>query len=156
MGATASFTIDTHAFRKSIRDLAGDIFAGASDAVAVAVHQAFAEAKDTRLFTDRTGKARMSIVASVSDFNGKVSAGVGVKYMRPLHDGSKPHYITPVNAKALRFRIGNVWISTQLVVHPGTKPRPFITQAGDNAARTFENSARKKTDAAVSKFNARG
>lgn len=156
MGAAAGFTIDSHAFRKNLRDLAGDIFAGASDAVAVAVHQAFAEAKDTRLFTDRTGKLRTSITANVTDFKGKVRAGVGVAYARPVHDGSKPHYITPVNAKSLRFKIGNTWISTQLVVHPGTKPRPFITQAGDNAARTFENSARKKTDSAVSKFNARG
>lgn len=44
-------------------------------------------------------------------------------------DGTRPHVIRPVRAKALRFSIGGREVFATIVHHPGTKPRDFLGQA---------------------------
>lgn len=45
------------------------------------------------------------------------------------HDGTDPHVIEPVRAKALRFVSGGAVVFAVRVQHPGTKANPFLTDA---------------------------
>jgi len=42
-----------------------------------------------------------------------------------VRQGTRPHEIRPVKAKALAFQIGNRTIFAKRVYHPGTKPNPY-------------------------------
>jgi|GEM_PF-2148502 hypothetical protein len=47
-----------------------------------------------------------------------------------VHEGTDPHVILPVNAKALRFiGDGGVQVFAAIVHHPGTKPNPWLKEA---------------------------
>jgi len=46
-----------------------------------------------------------------------------------VHQGTAPHVIRPRNASALRFKVGGQTIFASSVNHPGTRPRPFLTNA---------------------------
>jgi hypothetical protein len=52
-----------------------------------------------------------------------------VRYAQFVHDGTRPHVIRAKNKKALKFKIGQKVLYRQVVNHPGTKPRPFLTRA---------------------------
>lgn len=43
-----------------------------------------------------------------------------------VHSGTSPHWITPVKAKSLRFFIGGKPVFAKKVLHPGTRPDPFV------------------------------
>lgn len=152
-------SFDTHEFRKDLRVLAGEVEAAAQDSVTAAAHSAFQEAVQTRMFNNKTGRLRRSIGMKVDASAGKVqatvSAGKGLAYAVPIHDGSRPHIIAARRAPMLRFKIGTRWISTLYVRHPGTSPRPFIEEPGENAARILEDSAHNRVSAAAERFNGR-
>lgn len=152
-------SFDTHEFRKDLRTLAGAVELAAQDAVSNAANAAFQEAKQTRMFNDKTGRLRQSVGLRVDAAGGnakaQVSAGKGLAYAVPIHDGSRPHIIAARRAPMLRFKIGARWISTLYVRHPGTSPRPFVTEAGDNAARLLEDTAHRRVTDAVDRFNGR-
>lgn len=154
---SGSVSFDTHEFRKALRQLAAGIELAAQDAVTVAANAAFQEAKQTRMFNDKTGRLRQSIGLRVdaggSNAKATLSAGKSLPYAVPIHDGSRPHIIAARRAPMLRFKIGTRWVSALYVNHPGTKPRPFITEPGDNAARILEDSAHRRVADAVSRFN---
>lgn len=44
------------------------------------------------------------------------------------HEGTRPHDITPVRAKALRFRTTGGVRFAKRVRHPGTAPNPYLTK----------------------------
>jgi hypothetical protein len=44
-------------------------------------------------------------------------------------NGTKPHIIRPVRARALRFTVGGRVVFARIVHHPGTKPNDFLTAA---------------------------
>ena len=46
-----------------------------------------------------------------------------------VHQGTAPHVIRPRNASALKFEAGGKTIFASSVRHPGTRPRPFLTNA---------------------------
>jgi len=152
-------SFDTHEFRKDLRTLAGAIEMAAQDAVSVAANAAFQEAVQTRMFNDKTGRLRRSIGLRVDAAGGnakaQVSAGKDLAYAVPIHDGSRPHIIAARKAPMLRFKIGARWISTLYVRHPGTSPRPFIAEPGENAARLLEDTAHNRVSAAAQRFNGR-
>ena len=50
-------------------------------------------------------------------------------YSAFVHQGTAPHVIRPRNAAALRFKVGGQTIFASSVNHPGTRPRPFLTNA---------------------------
>lgn len=52
-----------------------------------------------------------------------------VSYVVDLMEGTDPHEIRPVNAKALAFKIDGQTIFAKRVMHPGTPPNPFIDRA---------------------------
>lgn len=62
-------------------------------------------------------------------------SGVEVRVVAELpharyhHDGTEPHTITPVRAKALRFTVGGRVVFAVRVQHPGTRANPFLTDA---------------------------
>lgn len=45
------------------------------------------------------------------------------------HEGTRPHVIRPVRAKALRFTVGRVVVFAKKVNHPGTRPNRFLADA---------------------------
>lgn len=63
-----------------------------------------------------------------------------VPHARFHHDGTDPHVIEPVHAKALRFTVGGAVVFAVKVNHPGTAANPFLTDAaaevGLNVRRT--------------------
>lgn len=44
-------------------------------------------------------------------------------------NGTRPHIIRPVTAKALRFTVGGQVVYAQVVHHPGTKANNFLKEA---------------------------
>ena len=50
-------------------------------------------------------------------------------YSAFVHMGTRPHVIRPRNAAALRFTSGGRTVFASSVNHPGTRPRPFLTNA---------------------------
>lgn len=44
------------------------------------------------------------------------------------HEGTLPHHIYPVQAKALRFVVNGVVVFAQHVFHPGTSPVKYLTR----------------------------
>lgn len=48
-------------------------------------------------------------------------------YAMAVHEGTRPHTITPTRKKVLRFKGSNgQWVFTKKVNHPGTKANPFV------------------------------
>jgi len=79
-----------------------------------------------------TGRLRASIrIESRRTFTFRTVYTVGsdVEYAQAVHDGTRPHVIRPVRAKALRFKVGGRVVYAKLVNHPGTKGRPFLDRA---------------------------
>lgn len=70
-----------------------------------------------------TMRARRTFVA------GRVE--VRAKYARMVHDGTRPHVIRPKRKKALRFywKRKGTYVITKRVMHPGTRPRPWLWRA---------------------------
>jgi hypothetical protein len=159
MGAAAGFSIETDRFRSSMADLFFAISEGAKEAVTLAAKAAERRAQQTTLFKDRTGVLRKSIQGSATTetrggFRSKVRAGVGVKYARPVHDGSVPHVIAARKPGGfLKFVSQGKLVFRRYVIHPGTDARPFITRAGESTRSVLEHQARKLLDMAVEAFN---
>ena len=55
-----------------------------------------------------------------------------------VHQGTAPHVIRPRNASALRFKAGGQVIFASSVNHPGTKARPFLTNAVARVLRDLQ------------------
>ena len=73
-------------------------------------------------------RIRVSIRRGESgDFQGVVK----VEHPAALYvlNGTRPHIIRPVAAKALRFTVGGRVVHAQVVHHPGTKANNFLKEA---------------------------
>lgn len=55
-------------------------------------------------------------------------------HARFVHDGTSPHLITPARRQALRWTQGSEFRFARSVLHPGTKPDPFLYQAAEAKA----------------------
>lgn len=90
-----------------------------------------AEAK--RRVPVRSGFLRNSIHEEPATGSGSrmVLGGVtaDAPYAHFVHDGTRPHLIVPRRANVLRFEVGGRTVFAKRVHHPGTRPRPFITEA---------------------------
>lgn len=79
-----------------------------------------------------TGNLRNSIRQEPVKVEGaRVSFSVvaDADYASFVHDGTRPHVITPKSAKVLAFRAGGTMVFASRVNHPGTKARPFLRNA---------------------------
>lgn len=68
---------------------------------------------------------------SISDRGRGLSAVIESRHPATLYvvNGTRPHQIRPVRAKALRFTVGGRVVFARLVNHPGTKPNDFLGAA---------------------------
>ncbi len=57
-------------------------------------------------------------------------------YALDVHNGTRPHVITPKRASVLRFEAGGEVVFAARVNHPGTAPRPFLAEGAAAAAAT--------------------
>jgi hypothetical protein len=79
----------------------------------------------------QTGKLKASIEIKQerTAFGQKVEIGSDRRYALLHHEGTRPHLITGRNGGMLRFtRRGRVVLS-RAVVHPGTKPNPYLSSS---------------------------
>lgn len=50
----------------------------------------------------------------------------GVDYILHVEFGTKPHMIRPKSKKALAFKAGGTNVVVKNIMHPGTRPNPFV------------------------------
>lgn len=72
----------------------------------------------------KTGQLRRSITLDYKPIS--VSIYPTVNYALPIHEGSKPHIITPKNKSVLAFKKDGKMIFARKVNHPGNKPNKFV------------------------------
>lgn len=80
----------------------------------------------------RYGVLRNSHVAEPIRVTGmKVSTSVSAtaNYARAVHEGTRPHVIRPNTAKVLSWQGPRGRIFAREVLHPGTRPRPWLRLA---------------------------
>lgn len=77
--------------------------------------------KDTE--AKNRGDLRRSIVVKYEKGEIIISASDIINY---VIYGTNPHEITPKNKNALAFKVGGKAIVVKKVMHPGTRPNPFI------------------------------
>jgi len=79
----------------------------------------------------KTGKLRKSIKKSASGLEDRFTPTA--PYAIFVEEGTAPHEIVPVNAKALRFTVAGhgKFIFAKRVNHPGTAPQPFVRETAD-------------------------
>ena len=71
------------------------------------------------------GRLRASIkVKPADDSNGLFIKMVD--YGRDVEFGTNPHVIEPKSKQALAFKVDGKQVITKRVMHPGTRPNPFI------------------------------
>lgn len=107
--------------------------------------QIFAEQMREAIPVD-TGNAQSSI--SVTDYGEVWEIGPHVGYTAALDQGSQPHEIYAVNAKALRIPLedGSV-IFRKHVHHPGTEATHFIAETLDNSEDPIKEMIESATEA---------
>jgi hypothetical protein len=78
----------------------------------------------------RSGRLRNSIRVTeiVSRTERAVKVGSTVKYAYMHHEGTRPHLIVPIRRSHLRFRSGARIVFAKSVLHPGTKPNPYLSR----------------------------
>lgn len=117
----------------SAAQVASALRAAVSSATARAALQRAAlvvEAEAKREAPVKKGLLRRSITSRVvSDTRAEV--GTNTTYARPVHEGSRPHIITPKRAKALFWKGARHPVKS--VRHPGNRPNPFMRRAADNS-----------------------
>lgn len=77
----------------------------------------------------RTGRLARSIyVSHARDVRGQyVQVGSNLHYAHAVHEGARPHIITPHAGRVLRFREGGRIVYARLVHHPGNRARKYLT-----------------------------
>lgn len=99
-------------------------------------------------FTTRTGSTERSVDFEIDRtmLQSRIGIDAGISpHGVGVHDGTPPHIIRPKTKKVLRWAKGKRFIFAKKVHHPGTKPDPFIVNAG----RRLENQFKKNVDRAI-------
>ena len=115
-------------------------------AVVVGVMTGANTARSDHRFKNRTGELERSIgwrIVRETERGGEGEFFANAEHASFVDGGTRPHEIRPRRAPALRFQINGVWISTQLVRHPGTRPEGFMGNALIEAERQMELEIRK-------------
>ena len=92
----------------------------------------------------RTGKLRLSIRKQVRGVDVIVSPTV--PYAIFVEGGTAPHFILPRDASVLRFDVAGDVVFAQWVLHPGTKPQPFVRESVAETRRMLPLMFRKLTE----------
>jgi HK97 gp10 family phage protein len=72
----------------------------------------------------KTGQLRRSITLEYRPISATITPTVN--YALPVHEGSKPHIITPRRKSVLAFKKNGKLIFARKVNHPGNKPNKFV------------------------------
>jgi hypothetical protein len=141
--------INSDAFRASLAAILVAIQRNAHQALKIAVDVAEKSAKDSGLYTSRTGLLRALTKGSVSavSLTGKLVSAA--PYARFVEDGTQPHVISVKGGGSLSFVSGGQRRFARTVHHPGTAPRPFMQVARDLGEQTLEYALELATEAAV-------
>ena len=145
-----SVAVDSQAAQHALGDLMAGLTQAARMALRSAVDASKASAKGTTLWKDKTGGMRQSITAQVTGDAGFVQAMGAARF---LETGTRPHVISAVRAKFLRFTIGGTTYFRRSVYHPGTAPRPFMHQAALVGQQAADYGADYFVDYAIRKHN---
>ena len=78
---------------------------------------------------ERTGRLKKSIRKIVKP--NKAVIGPTVPYAIYVEYGTRPHKIRPVRARALRFEVEGRVVFAARVLHPGTRPQPFVRETAE-------------------------
>jgi hypothetical protein len=143
----------TRGARRGLEKLGTAIYQAAVSAVAVGVKAAEDSEKRTRLFNDKSGGGvtragegtRGSIKGSAVGLLGFVSAGGAARF---LESGTAPHLIV-AHGKALRFESAGQVLYRKFVRHPGTRPRPFVSEAREVGAAAMLRGAEEYVSHAI-------
>ncbi len=125
---------------------------GVLRAVTDATNEGAAEAKATHVYQDRTGNLSRSTKGRViggnqTDVEGVIEATM--PYASFVDGGTAPHEIHAKNVANLKFKIGDRWVSTPSVHHPGTKPDAFMGRAMQKAERVLLREGEVAADVVV-------
>lgn len=133
---------DSERLRRALRRVELELDRTVPQALALIADHVVNDARSTRLFRDRSGLLRRSILRgpiSGSFASGSLSVDVraggagSVRYAEFVHEGTRAHVIRPRRRSMLRFVSGGSFVFARSVQHPGTSPRPFIRDAVDRA-----------------------
>jgi len=127
MSAEVNVTLDPGAVRTLLSDPRGEV------GVWLGVTGREVASRARQLAPRQTGRLAASIQASDVGRTGaelSVDVEATAPYSLFVHQGTRPHVITPSQASILRFpgRGGGV-VFTPKVDHPGTKAQPFLMDA---------------------------
>lgn len=125
---------------------------GCREAVLSAAKVGEAEVKTGHRYKDRTGELTASTKGRVTRDTDRGAEGV-VEATAPhavfVHQGTRPHIIEPVRAKALRFEQDGAIRFAQRVQHPGTKADPFIDQTEPAVDAALERGGERAVERAA-------
>lgn len=127
----------TRGARRGLEKLGVAFLQAAELTVRAGVLAAEASEKTTTQFRDRTGGTRASIHGRVLGLVGFVSAGGASRF---IHFGTAPHLIV-AHGRALRFEVAGQVLYRKFVRHPGTKARPFVSEASEVGAAAMRYGA---------------
>lgn len=130
-------------------------------ALRVALRDVQRRARSEHRFRSRTGNLERSVKTEiVSDWppKGRVvldpaiaRTESGKSYGVFVHDGTPPHDIRPRFKKSLRWANGSEFVFARSVKHPGTKPDPFLYDAGENERANINATFNRYTERALQK-----
>jgi HK97 gp10 family phage protein len=93
----------------------------------------FAYEEMQRRAPSQSGKMRRSIRKRVQ--GAEVRIGPTEPYAIYVEQGTRPHEIVPVNARALRFEVGGQVVFAMHCNHPGTRPQPFVRETAEETRK---------------------
>lgn len=113
---------------------------GVLRAVTDATSEGAQEARSTHVYQDRTGDLTRSTKGRViggggGDVDGEIVADM--PYASFVDGGTEPHEIHAKNGPNLKFKVGDRWVSTPVVHHPGTRADAFMGRALQKAERVL-------------------
>lgn len=123
--------VDGEAFRRGLMELAGDFDRAIAHALEDTVAAAEQHAAASSLFDDHTQRLLGSTEGYVDMGRHRARLRNAAPYAHFIEEGTRPHPISARRSGTLRFEVGGQVVYRRRVMHPGTKPRPFMRQAGE-------------------------
>ena len=105
-------------------------------------------------FKPRTGALQRATKARVVRMaNGKLlRISNAKKYASAIDKGARSHYIQPIRAEALRFKVGGQYVYSGGHWHPGNRPYKFLYRATRASGRVMERNLKQRLSAIASRF----
>lgn len=148
--------IDSSGLRKALAELGEALRDAAFSSAEIAAREAHRSAKTSRRFVDRTGALRASISMGMARSFAQGPAtfvDASARHAKFVEHGTRAHMIRAKRSRTLRFVVNGSTVFARKVMHPGTKPAPFMLDAFMIGWSTLAYTLEKRADAAVKRFN---